>query len=80
MQYTVRRLPTESHPLSVLSNERWLMWGGVYFCTEWIEEKKRRKSLWGVGLSKAGAGKNLHQLLLWFDKKCVIFCIEMSVD
>ena len=56
------------------------MWGGVYFCTEWVEEKKRRKSLWGVGLSKAGAGKNLHQLLLWFDKKCVIFCIEMSVD
>jgi hypothetical protein len=54
-----------------------LMWGGVYFCTEWVEEKKRRKSLWGVGLSKAGAGKNLHQLLLWFDKKCVIFCTEM---
>ena len=53
------------------------MWGGVYFCTEWVEEKKRRKSLWGVGLSKAGAGKNLHQLLLWFDKKCVIFCTEM---
>jgi len=53
------------------------MWGGGYFCTEWIEEKKRRKSLWGVGLSKAGAGKNLHQLLLWFDKKCVIFCTEM---
>ena len=24
MQYTVRRLPTESHLLSVLSNERWL--------------------------------------------------------
>jgi len=56
------------------------MWGGVYFCTEWVEEKKRRKSLWGVGLSKAGVRKNLHQLLLWFDKKCVIFCIEMSVD
>ena len=54
-----------------------VMWGGVYFCTEWVEEKKRRKSLWGVGLSKAGAGKNLHQLLLWFDKKCVIFCTEM---
>lgn len=53
------------------------LWGGVYFCTEWVEEKKRRKSLWGVGLSKAGAGKNLHQLLLWFDKKCVIFCTEM---
>ena len=53
------------------------VWGGVYFCTEWVEEKKRRKSLWGVGLSKAGAGKNLHQLLLWFDKKCVIFCTEM---
>ena len=57
-----------------------IVWGGVYFCTEWVEEKKRRKSLWGVGLSKAGAGKNLHQLLLWFDKKCVIFCTELSAD
>lgn len=35
------------------------LWGGVYFCTEWVEEKKRRKSLWDVGLSKAGAGKKL---------------------
>lgn len=56
------------------------MWGGVYFCTEWVEEKKRRKSLWGVGLSKAGAGKNLHQLLLGNDKKCAIFCTELSAD
>ena len=61
----------------VFQEYRRVMWGGVYFCTEWVEEKKRRKSLWGVGLSKAGAGKNLHQLLLWFDKKCVIFCTEM---
>jgi len=54
------------------------VWGGVYFCTEWIEEKKRRKSLWGVGLSKAGAGKNLHQLLLWFDKNALSFALKCT--
>ena len=54
-----------------------VVWGGGYFCTGMAGGKKRRKTLSGADLSEAGARKNLHQLLLWFDKKCVIFCTEM---
>jgi len=56
------------------------LWGGGYFCTGMTGGKKRRKTLSGADLSEAGARKNLHQLLLGFDKKCVIFCTGISGD
>jgi len=35
------------------------LWGGVYFCTEWVEEKKTAKIFMGRGFEQSWCEKKL---------------------